>query len=55
MAQDNNNAPEFLQEDTTVIFLAEKRMEGKVLARLLLQRNSSSSSSLLSDRTDKTY
>jgi hypothetical protein len=34
--------------------LAEKRMEGKVLARLLLQRNSSSSS-LLSDRTDKTH
>ncbi len=44
----------FLQEDATVIFLAEKRMEGKVLARLLLQRNSSSSS-LLSDRTDKTH
>jgi hypothetical protein len=45
----------FLQEDATVIFLAEKSMEGKVLARLLLQRNSSNSSSSVSDRTDKTH
>jgi hypothetical protein len=35
--------------------LAEKSMEGKVLARLLLQRNSSKSSSSVSDRTDKTH
>jgi hypothetical protein len=52
MAQDNNNAPDFLQEDAAAVFLAEKSMEGKLLARLLLQRNSSSS---LSHRTDKTH
>jgi hypothetical protein len=44
-----------LQEDATAIFLAEKSMEGKVLAWLLLQRNSSNSSSTLSDRTDQTH
>ncbi len=28
-AQDNNNAPDLLQEDATAIFLAEKSMKGK--------------------------
>jgi hypothetical protein len=31
MEQDSNNTPDFLQEDATVIFSAEKIMEGKVL------------------------